>query len=98
MQRNQALFIRLAHSFHVAVSAGLIMSQAPAGERWILKREGKKSGQQQNNLPVCFTRSPSGLAIVVCISNDSVEMITLPQGLAGMETVLHYIAHYYSPC
>jgi len=45
-----------------------------------------------------FTRSPSGLVLVVCISNDSIDMITLPQRLAGMEIVLHYITYYYSLC
>lgn len=73
------MFIRLPHSFHVSVLVGLIMSQRlRERERRILKREGREGGQRQNNLPVYFTWSPSGLAIVVCISNDSTEMITLP--------------------
>lgn len=94
-------------SGHVYLSASLVLcfgvgglnsiSKTCAGERWDLKREGRKGGRQQNNVPVCFRRSPSGLAMVVCISNDSREMITPPQGLAGGETVLHYGAHYYSP-
>lgn len=74
------------------------VSETPAGEGWVLKREGRKGGQQQNNLPVYFSRSPSGLAAVVCISNDSTEMITLPQRVAGRGMALHYVAHYYSLC
>lgn len=73
-------YVYLSASFVSCFGVGELnnVSETPARERWILKREGRKGGQQQNNLPVYFIRSPSGLAIVVCISNDSTEMITLP--------------------
>lgn len=39
--------------------------------------------------PSAFARSPGGLAPVVCISDDSSEMITLPRRAPETEMALH---------